>query len=69
MIGHLEDDYKTNHLDAVNLWNKSETLIFCMKFENIFCYIKSFIDLVYKVIKASIQVLICYAYQLLCRLY
>ena len=40
-----------------------------MKFENIFCYInvvflKSFIDLVYKVIKASIQVLICYAYQL-----
>lgn len=42
MIGHLEDDYKTNHIDAVHLLNKSDILKFFMKFENIFCYINFF---------------------------
>ena len=42
MIEHLEDDFKTNHLDAVHLSNKNGTLNFCMKFENIFYYINGF---------------------------
>ena len=62
MIGHLEVDYKTNHLDAVQLTNrnhnfdiiKNGNLNFCMKFKNISYYIdillKSFLTLSIKLL-------------------